>query len=331
MQYAPVALVLWLAKIISLKPNPAWLMFGGSLIAVTLVGVLEWFSWGGFFHSYQTNISANFLLNETREAQPIDFYLPRLLYATLGGILLAVWACVRQPRKYLLIWACMLILLAFHSLLADHKEFRFVFLLLVLGLIPLAGWFSSLAKRYGNLFNIKIPVGIASLFCLLVLANILPYEKWLHKADIGERGNINYLRGQTNMFALYLKLSELDNVKGVMHIPDAYYTSPLYYYLHHKVPYYTFYSAQDIQKLYDLDITQLVSHVVSKAEIGDPRYTVLSHEGEYKLYEIEVPDGTQITSWHTYKPLDMNGVRFMHWLFDDKRPVPEPGIDIDYK
>ncbi len=330
-QYAPVAIVLWLATIVSLRAKPALIMFGGSLAAVALIGTLEWISWGGLFHSYKVNILVNLALDEFRDAQPYYFYVPRLLYATAGGFLLMIWACARQPRAYFLIGTCMLILFTFHSFFTAHKEFRFVFLLLVLSLIPLAGWFTQLSASFVKTLTVKLPMILASVYCVLVLTNALPYEKWLHEAASLERGEVNYLRGQNNLFEVYRVLAELENVKGVMHIPDPYFNTPAYYYLHHQIPFYSTNQATIIQQQYQLGLTQLASHIVTKDVIANASFSTLISDGEYKLYALVAPAGQEVVPWKQYTPsvIGESMRQLAQQLFGDGRPLPRIELSIE--
>ena len=300
-QYAPVAMILWLAKIITLKPRSAWAMFSGSCLAMILVSLLEWYSWGGILHSYKANLLVNFALDQYREGKPFYYYVSRLLYATCGGILFAVWVMYQQPKRYLLIGTCFLMLLVTHFFLASHKEFRFLFLMLVLCLMPLAAWLTSCFERFNYMRAIVVPTCLVGVYSLSVLTNTLSYENWLHRTDSYTQPQINYLFGQGNLFQVYQGLAKLDNVTGVIHMPDPYVVTPGYYYLHHRIPFYDIITIQAVQKRYQFGFPQLASHVVSSFEIKDPHLVPLSSDGDYNLYKI-FPVSNNAVVWNSFVP-----------------------------
>ena len=296
-QYAPVAMILWLAKIITLKPRSAWAMFSGSCLAMILVSLLEWYSWGGILHSYKANLLVNFALDQYREGKPFYYYVSRLLYATCGGILLAVWVMCRQPKRYLLVGTCFLMLLVTHFFLASHKEFRFLFLMLVLCLMPLAAWLTSCFERFNYMRTIVVPTCLVGVYSLSVLTNTLPFEHWLHESE----RSVKYLFGQGNLFQVYQSLAKLDDVTGVIHLPNPYFDTPGYYYLHHRIPFYDLSTSSIVYSRYQLGLPQFASHMVARFDIKAPNLIPLSSDGDYNLYKV-FPTTNFAVFWNSFRP-----------------------------
>ncbi len=319
-QYAPIALFVWVGLFIALKRRAALAMLIGSLMATTLVAILEWYGQGGFFTSYTNYLQANVALNTERVSQPYHYYVSRLIYASCGGLLLAIWVMVKQPKTYLLIGTSVLIGFVFHAFVAGHQEFRFVFLLLVLTLIPMAGWFDLRAKHRGKPLNIVLSAGAAATFSVLVLFNLLPFESYLHG-----KSDLNYLRGQNNLFAIYRELATSDDVSAVVHVPEIYRKTPLYYYLHRRVPFYDRRMSLILADESGLKLDQLASHVVTDNRLLDenPHFTLLQDSGEYKLYRNNT--NNPVISWQQYRIWDITPRTFIFYAatFDDLRPNPK--------
>ena len=319
-QYLPVAFMLWFAVLISLQLRAALALVSGSLLATILVGLLEWFSWGGFFTSYFNNLYVNIALDLLRDPQPYHFYITRLIYATCGGILLSVWVMVKQPKTYLIIWVCMLALLLPH-LFAEIKQFRFLFLLLVLSLIPIAGW-TSRQIHENNMMALIKPAAAAGILSLAVLGNVFPYETWLHWAP--SQVETRYWRGHSNKYGVYRQLNQTPNVTGVIHYSSNYLFSPAYYYLHKHIPFYDGYTALAIAERFDFRLRQLASHIVAPTLPAEQNedFLLLQDGSEHKIYTSN--DNSAVLPWkhHTIWNITM----FQHILFastlDDYRQIP---------
>ncbi|MGI9311702.1 MAG: hypothetical protein ACR2P7_09285, partial [bacterium] len=227
MQYLPTAFLIWLAR--SAVAERKWIAvsIAGGVGVLLLVGLLETFTWGVPFQSYYANLVANIAADAHRDAPAFHFYLSRLLFATAGGLLIALYAFIRQPRRHLLLLALVAVTLALH-MHQTHQELRFVFAVLPMLLIvvgeQLSSWSSSWSQRsprWSVALNIKTVSACAGAFLALIASNAID-DRWLHVAASHERGEVRYWFGQSNLFDVYLQLARRDDVAGVVHLGDPY-------------------------------------------------------------------------------------------------------------
>lgn len=298
-QYLPLSLIVLAAVLAWAGRRQALSALSGIAAVAVAVAVLETLTWGSPFHSYVANYSLNMGLEGVRTPQPTGFYLPRLLFATAGGILLMLYAFARRPRRHLL--AILLVLAAIVPHMAHgHKEFRFVFVLLPLCLAACGDLFASWAGRWPRLFSPRSAseVSIAAIF--LLAGNVVD-DRWLYHANSLERGDVRYLVGQGNMFDAYLALSGIEDVKGVLHIDDPYFNTPGYYYLHHDVPLY------DVRAFREAvsggaEPRELFTHFVARSGIADlPDMIALGGEGEEYVYGFVSGEG-EVRQWKSNTP-----------------------------
>lgn len=298
-QYAPVALVLWFLFLIRKSFWQLVLIVVASLAAALLVAIVEWLSWGIPYWSYYTNFMVNIKKEELGFIGDHTFYLDRFVYWSGALVLLAIWAGLRHRVRYLLPTSLWVLMLFLHSVQL-HAELRYIFICLPLVLLIAADWIDRLA---GNVEVVRSwlhgsMTAVVAVFASLVLLNALPGMKWLHEADSFERGEITFLRGHSNMWDIYRQLASADNVTGVLHVGDAYFNSPGYYYLHHKVPFYEEYAINEIG--IELDLDKVVSHIVAKQDLDVDGFTLVRHDGDYRLYESNRA-GEPVLQWLDYK------------------------------
>ncbi len=265
MQYLPAALVIWPA--LCAARGGRWLRASaaGWLAAAAFVGALEAYTWGFPFRSYYVNLVYNVGLDWTREHQGLLFYLPRLLFLTAGGAVVALYAFARSPRRHALVLALCATVLALH-LAQPHKELRFLFLLLPLCLLVVGDAIAEGSRRCPRALGTAPVASLASAFLVLISFNLVE-DQWIHEENSDRRAPIRYLFGQGNMHDAYLELSKLDGVKGVLHLDEPYHSLPGYYYLHHDVPLYDLSAFREAAaRLGREDPSELVSHVVARHE-----------------------------------------------------------------
>ena len=323
MQYLPLALLVWIAR--AALANRAWLLAsaGGVAFVIFLVGLIETLTWGKPFHSYYSNFLLNIELDKIRTTQDWHFYLPRLLYATAGGVLVMLYAFCRHPRRHMLVLLMTLATIILHMSLG-HKEFRFVFVLFPLCLIVVGDQMAMWSKRWPRLFSQRTAVEIGIVSLVVVVGNLVD-DRWLHKANSYERGDAKYLIGQGNMFDVYLDLAKLEDVKGVLHVSDPYFNTPGYYYLHHDVPLYDTHSFRKAMESADSP-EQLFSHVVSiDGQIALPDLIMLGGVGdEYSYGFIEGVDTVRLWKSNTPNTVNTDATRMLSDVLGyDEPPVFE--------
>ncbi|MGI9309960.1 MAG: hypothetical protein ACR2P7_00325, partial [bacterium] len=332
MQYLPAAFLIWLAR--SAVAERKWIVASivGGVGVLLLVGLLETFTWGFPFQSYYANLVANIAADPHRDAPAFHFYLSRLLFATAGGLLIALYAFIRQPRRHLLLLVLCVVTLALH-MHQTHQELRFVFAVLPMLLIvvgdQLSSWSSQCSPRWSAAFSMQTVSACAAAFLALIGANAID-DRWLHVAGSKERGEVRYWFGQSNLFDVYLQLARRDDVAGVVHLGDPYFNTPGYYYLHRSVP---FYDANALKfaanKSGAKAVTELASHFVARKSGGGglpalPGMTVLRDDGAYASGYVAGVD--HVRQWKRYTPMtaDAAVARFAYLKLGAKNPKPPP-------
>ena len=284
LHYIPTAGLLWLAATWALGLRFGLQSAAAGLGVVLAAGALDWLTWGRPFQSYFLNIVMNLRFDQARDAQEWYFYLHRLLFVSAGGALVAIWAVVARPRRLALVAALFVVTLLVHSL-AVHKELRFVYVLHGLWIIALASFAVSFFRAVVPARLLGWAGALAGAFFVAVVSGALS-DQWLHRAHSQERGDVNYLFGQSNMFEIYLELSRDPALRGVAHISDPYFNTPGYYYLHRKVPFYDAFTLKPVVEATP-DPTELerrFSHIVGVGRLPPvPSFMPRPVEGEYQV------------------------------------------------
>ena len=301
MHYLPLAGLLWIARVIATKRQWVLATITGGLSMLALVGIFEIFTWGKPFHSYYANYIFNMEFDKFRTGQEIYFYFPRLLFATAGGALVMLYAFFRHPKRHMLIISLMVVTFTLHMSQA-HKEFRFIFVLLPMCLIVLCDQLAMWSTRWPKAINHWSATAVASIFLVLIGGNLVD-DRWMHVAASRERGDVQYLFGQSNIYDVYLQLARLDDVKGVVHLGDPYFNTPGYYYLHHDVPFYDVNVFESAVKTANVTMPEeLVSHLVASGEMPD--YTgLVKIKGEGDGYSYAYLKGaSEVRLWKSNTP-----------------------------
>lgn len=264
-QYAPVV-----AMLLALRSIPLWrergrvvALAGGAAAVVTLVGILEWRTWGAPFHSYVTNYLVNVELSGARTGESSRWQLPGQLLAAGAGLPAVAFflgARIRGAARILLLLSAVIFLL---HLFPEHREYRFIFLLTPCWLMLLA---MLLARA--QLREAVVRGGVVTLlaFGALAVTNIFPWQSWIHIGHSKEKP-VQYFRAQDPMFAALRYLAAADDVRGVFYQAEnaPYFHTGGYYYLHHDVP---FYDARTWGEAFRRrpNPAELVSHIVTASD-----------------------------------------------------------------
>ena len=153
LQYAPFALVL--LGVVFLRSQSKMRLALAAAGLVLAVGVFDAVTWdSGLFHSYVTNVRYNLVLGPLRagESPPWQY----LEWLAIAGAGLAV-PCVAllRPGRYAFLLALIVLVIAIHSM-QEHKEYRFVFVVVPLWLligadmVARAAEFGPRAHRLGS-------------------------------------------------------------------------------------------------------------------------------------------------------------------------------------
>ncbi|MBF2759515.1 MAG: hypothetical protein ISN28_04505, partial [Ectothiorhodospiraceae bacterium AqS1] len=130
-QYLPALGLLWLAAALAMSRPWALRSALAGAAACGAGGALDWLYWGRPFNTIYIALFFNLSVDDVIVGAWEWFYPQRLAFASAGGWLLALWAWARRPREHLPLIALSLAVFIPHMLLSN-KEFRFVFILLVL-------------------------------------------------------------------------------------------------------------------------------------------------------------------------------------------------------
>ena len=310
MQYAPVALVL--LAIVFLRTRLKLLLALAAAAMVCAVGIFDALTWdGGLFHSYVTNLRFNLMVGGRLSGEGPAYQLPWWLTLAGGGLsVLCLVGALRSPRRYGLLLGLIALVLVTHSVPA-HKEYRFIFAVIPLWLLVGA----DLATRAAAWVAMRLPARpaaarwtmavagalFAAVSCAGMLkalpAQVLAYRDWSHEAS-----TYGFVRGQDPLFAAYRYLARAPGVDGVWQIDRPYSSTPGYYYLHHAIPFYDFFTGRIINQ--DLaTVSASVSHLVS----ADPNLAVPGYSLEWEFGDIRIlrRDATEPTvrQWREHTPV----------------------------
>ena len=235
LQYAPLALLL--LGVFYLRTAKKVHLAVAAGIFLLAVGVFDAITWdGGLFHSYITNIRFNLVIDAGRAGESPGYqFLWWLLLASIGLSALCMVIALRDVRRYGFLLAMVVLVLLIHSAQA-HKEYRFVFAVVPLWLLIGA----DVVARFGE-WNKRVWVLVGVLFAAVSLGgilNALPSQNQVYRAYSKETGKVGFIRGQDPIFAAYRYLAHAPGILGVWHADRAYFNTPGYYYLHHKIPFY---------------------------------------------------------------------------------------------
>ena len=325
-QYSVLAFIIWLFVIYQHPIRNILFAVLGGLTTVFFVGVLETATWGWPFHSYYLNFMFN-LIKAGSDAEVKNFFLPRLLVVSGGLIVITAIAAIHKPFRYPLPFAivCLTFIMHFFN---PHKEIRFLYLILPLGLFITTDWLCHMIKTYLPKVKLKhagpILYGYAVIFAAIIFTDSIPTynNRWLHDAQSKERGEITFLTGHSGMWEIYRNLATNDNVKGVLHHGDSYFNTPGYYYLHKKIPFYDVFEYQQATFYYgNLPLNYLVSHVVSKDPIELDGFNLIV-ENDYYLYET-TRLGEPVATWDKYTVIHVGPLdQIISQIFDDIETPP---------
>jgi GPI mannosyltransferase 3 len=148
---APLLLVPVLLLLVRRRRGEALQLVLATLPAVAAFGIVDWFTWGQFLHSFLAYLDYNLLQGRAVEhgAVPRTWYLAQLRDRLGAGFALLVLPPLATPRAT---WPWLLgggALLGYLSTQA-HQEERFVLLMWPLLLVAAAGWAGAWIARGGG-------------------------------------------------------------------------------------------------------------------------------------------------------------------------------------
>ena len=308
-QYAPLALLL-LGVVFVRTEKKAQLAVATGLFVFT-VGVFDGITWDGLlFHSYRANFLVNLALGEVLSEdfaaylRPPYQYLAWLWTASAGLTALCLVAALCNLRRHAFLLALIALILLMHSAQV-HKEYRFIFVVIPLGLMVGANVLVNVWDRVGHPFLVR---GLAAaVFVSVSIAGILhalPYQESVHAGFRVDAWTLRYIHDHDPVFAAYRYLARNPEVKGVAHVDRGYYELAGYYHLHRKVPFYD----RETVGLLDLKdpsaVSARVSHIVAQAG-REPKiagYSLDKEFGNIRILKRERND-RPVRQWQSYAPV----------------------------
>ena len=344
LQYVPIAaLLLGIVLVRTRRRIQLVLIAAGLALAV---GIFDAVAWDGrLFHSYVTNVLYNLILGAMRVGEsPPWQYLEWLALAGGGLGVLCIAAAAWRPGRYGLLLALIALTLAMHSL-QQHKEYRFVFVVVPLWLLIAA----DLTARAGAVMAGRAggraigprrtgssPAGVYAAVCAGVfggvsaagILNALPGQDRVYRAWSGETGAVRFVRDQDPIFAAYRWLATASGVEAVWQLDRGHHQLPGYYYLHRRIPFYDGQMRPFIERS-GTDVTALASHLVTeKPTLPVSGYSVERTFGTVRILRRDV-DAPPLRRWQEYAPVliyDINDAIMRR--FDPQAPLPPANVGI---
>lgn len=268
-QYAFIVGLVLLVPFIRAAHTPTRIAMAlAAAVAILAAGVLDYFTWGGLWHSYWLNLQANLVLNEYRQEESSPWHFIGWLIVASGGLTLAATAALMHPHRRMFLFILALSVLLPHMMQA-HREYRFIFVLIPIWLLLFADVLTvGLEEARRSLLTARRRQIAGYIAALLVsglgIANAIPFQYWVYEAKSQETGYVHFIRDQDTAFALYRDLAGDDSVRGVFDATRPYFNTGGYYYLHKRVPFYTLQAGN----LWNAQTAQShVSHIIAGAPV----------------------------------------------------------------
>ena len=308
LQYAPLSLLL--LGVVFWRTRRKALLVTAAGLCLLAIGIFDGVTWdGALFHSYATNISFNRMVDQWRipEAGTHHYYLWWLVLASSGLGVLCLSASLLSLRRYGFLLVLIALVLLPHTLQV-HKEYRFVFAMIPLWLLMgsdlVRRILSRASRRSYRSWGLAIAVGFVALSTGGML-NALPYQSLAYQWGTNRGFVIQFVNQQDQdpIFAAYRHLSREPGVQAVLHDDLNYFSSPGYYYLHRKIP---FYDINLRRMLIDRDrqpLQAFVSHVLSTdPDLSIPGFRLDQQFGALRILrrEAETPE---VHRWEQYVPI----------------------------
>ena len=301
-QYAPLALLLLGVAFVCTRHRMRLALACGAMFL--FVGLFDAVTWdAGLFHSYLTNIQVNLVLDPLRtgESPPYQFLLWFALASTGLGAL-CVLAALANPRRYGFLLTLIAVILVIHSL-SEHKEYRFVFAAIPLGLLIGSDLAARVAARLPH--PPSPAAAMASVFTLVSvvgIANALPYQDEVYNGYSNYHGTISFFRERDPRIEAYRYLAQAPGVEGVLHADRFYHELPGYYYLHRKVPFYDTRTLQVIGKTTPDTLAQSATHILTEnPNLEIPGYRIEREFGPVRIWRREAKH-PKVREWQNYEP-----------------------------
>ena len=242
----------------------------------------------------------------------------------MSGLLCVVLA-LRDVRRYGFLLVLLIALLILHSV-PGHKEYRYIFLVIPLFLMIGADILAQLtmSRKYLCAAVVFVVVSVGGIL------ERLPYQDRMYPAFFGQKSHkVGFIDKQNllldawpHLFDAYRYLAQAPDMVGVWQLDMVYVSTPGYYYLHQKVPFYDHKTGMAHIGTNLNKILTSVSHIVSLKDISIPAYVLEKKFGPVRIYRREQKD-LAIRQWEHYTPVFGEDLaQIMLRASSDARPFP---------
>lgn len=320
LQYAPAAIVVMLvAGLYTWQQRWDRKYFlaatAGFLAVVAFTGWLDYYTWGTVFVSYTNNYLYNkvYGVSSVFRDDPVWYYfLQMTLYS--GGLFVVAIAhslLKKKPKPWLLL--LMMASVVLPHMLIGHKEYRFVFAIVPMGLILTAATIDNLwqpKKRIGQMLTsapstltqVRKRSGSSLSWGKFILGLTLFYAiATLIVTSI-------FLEPKTGYLQAYLYLHDQPNLVSVLHPNSDWHATGGYYYLHRDVPIHV---NRHVENIDPDQWANYFSHIVCNHDQDPiPGFTT---EAQFEHIDVRVaaqPPTQRLAVEHLYPP--QRGVDGIH-------------------
>jgi len=315
--FAPFALVV----LLDLDLRRGLAFAGATLCSLILVGLIDHFTWGSFFHSILLNLEANLMIDYIWQIVPAWSFLVWIGIASLG----AAWGALAlaifwRPRRYLLFLALIAIFFVSHAFPA-HKEYRFALPWVPLWLMIAAdlavqarsaGWLGRLHTRASSAACIA-PLALAS---ILGISNLLPHQPVIYDPSLSTVINDPRFSKFSNppfrffhrdpALQAYIDLGNDEELEALLESSKPLVYSGGYYYLHKAVPLYNVEILAVAQQsaVGQGELNRWVTHILAepRSDLDVERlFEKVEDTGHYSLWRVRPDRGSQAHRWESYR------------------------------
>lgn len=249
--------------------------FSSFIIIIFLAGLLDFFTWGGFFFSYYNYYILNKIYNISNlfGIQPIEYYIGVLTLISTGLFAISgILGIIRLKKSWLLVLILFLIIVP-HSFI-PHKEYRFIFPCIILLLIILADGINFILDKLkiNQYLTYIISISLILFFSIFSSLNLLPYQNEIYRGTIYKKDS---------MFQALKYLNKEKDVKSIYNIYDAWYETGGYYYLHKNIPIYIEDHLNQKQKD---NLQKYITHIICKNNFS----LIKGYKTIYKINDLEI-------------------------------------------
>jgi len=315
--FAPFALVV----LLDLDLRRGLAFASAALCSLILVGLIDLFTWGSFYHSILLNLEANLMMDDIWQIVPAWSFPVWLGIASLGTAWGALaLAILWRPRRYLLFLALIAIFFVSHAF-PTHKEYRFALPWVPLWLMIAAdlamqahsaGWLGRMPPRASAAACIA-PLALAS---ILGISNLLPHQPVIYDPRLStviddprlskfSKPPFRFFHRDPALQA-YIDLGNDEELEALLEISKPLHYSGGYYYLHKTVPLYKgeILAAAQQGTVEQGGLNRWVTHILTepRSELDmEGLFEKIKDTEHYSLWRVHPDRRSRVHRWESYR------------------------------